>query len=182
VKNLHDVSLRAPVSSALRAAGAAYFALAGIVLTRTTVVTRRLIHEELLMRYVTSTIAACMLATTMGVFAQEQAPAQPPAKEQAPKEQAPPKSTLTGCVVQAKTTDGGTAYVLTKAEGGKASMYVLAGSTESNWSANVNKKVEVTGPVQEAPDADKDSPADSKVVRPPAMFVESVKVVAESCA
>ena len=137
------------------------------------------------MRYVTSTIAAFMLASAVGVFAQEQAPRQPPAREQAPgeqaapKEQAPPKSTLTGCVTQAKTTDGGTAYVLTKAEGGSASMYVLAGSSDSNWSTNVNKKVEVTGPVQAPPSAD--SPADPKVVRPPAIVVESVKVVAESC-
>ena len=100
------------------------------------------------MRYVTSTIAAFTLASAVSVFAQEQAPAQPPAKEQAPKEQAAPKSTLTGCVMQAKTTDGGTAYVLTKAEGGSAALYVLAGSSESEWSAHVNKKVEVTGPVQ----------------------------------
>jgi len=68
------------------------------------------------MRYVTSTIAAFTLASAVGVFAQEQAPAQPPAKEQAPK------STLTGCVMQAKTTDGGTAFVLNKAEGGSASI------------------------------------------------------------
>jgi len=135
------------------------------------------------MRYVTSTIAAITLASAVSVFAQDQAPAQPPAKEQvaAPKEQAAPKSTLTGCVVQAKTTDGGTVYVLSKAEGGSATMYVLSGSPESNWSANVNKKVEVTGPVQEPPSADKDSPADPKVVRPPAIVAESVKVVAQTC-
>jgi hypothetical protein len=160
------------------------------VLIETTVNCRKLIHEEFLMRYVTSTIAALMLASAVGVFAQDQAPAQQPGREQAPREQAPgeqappgaqaaPKSTLTGCVTQAKTTDGGTAYVLTKAEGGSASMYVLAGSSESNWSTNVNKKVEVTGPVQGPPSAD--SPADPKVVRPPAIVVESVKVVAESC-
>jgi hypothetical protein len=125
----------------------------------------------------------------VSVFAQEQAPAPPSTREPAPREQAPreqapveqttPKSTLTGCVTQAKTTDGGTAYVLTKAEGGTASMYVLAGSSESSWPANVNKKVEVTGPVQVPPSAS--SPADPKVVRPPAIIVESVKVVAESC-
>ena len=125
------------------------------------------------MRYVTSTIAAVTLASAVSVFAQDQAPAQPPAKEQAPK------STLTGCVVQAKTTDGGTVYVLSKAEGGSATMYVLSGSPESDWSANVNKKVEVTGPVQEPPSAD--SPADPKVVRPPAIVAESVKVVAQTC-
>jgi hypothetical protein len=127
------------------------------------------------MRYITSTIAACTLATAVAVFAQEQAPAQPPAKEQAPK------STLTGCVVQAKTTDGGTAYVLSKAEGGSASMYVLGGSSQSEVSANVSKKVEVTGPVQEPPSADKDSARDPKVLRPPLIVVESVKVVAQSC-
>jgi hypothetical protein len=131
------------------------------------------------MRYVTSTIAACMLASAVGVFAQEQAPAQPPAREQAPREQAP-KSTLTGCVTQAKTTDGGTVYVLSKAEGGSATMYVLGGPSESEFPANVNKKVEVTGPVQEPPSAG-DKPADPKVVRPPAIVAESVKVVAQSC-
>jgi hypothetical protein len=130
------------------------------------------------MRYVTSTLAAFTLAGAVGVFAQDQAPAQqqPPASEQAPK------STLTGCVVQAKTTDGGTVYVLSKAEGGSATMYVLGGSSQSDFSTNVNKKVEVTGPVQEPPpSADKDSAPDPKVVRPPAIVVESVKVVAQNC-
>ena len=149
--------------------------LAGIVLINGAVDSRKVIDEELLMRYVTSTIAAVTLASAVSVFAQDQAPAQPPAKEQAPK------STLTGCVAQAKTTDGGTVYVLSKAEGGSATMYILNGSPESNWSANVNKKVEVTGPVQEPPSADKDSPADPKVVRPPAILAESVKVVAQTC-
>jgi hypothetical protein len=83
--------------------------------------------------------------------------------------------------VQAKTTDGGTAYVLSKAEGGSATMYVLGGSSQSDWPANVNKKVEVTGPVQEPSGADKDSAADSRIVRPPLVVVESVKVVAQSC-
>lgn len=145
------------------------------------------------MRYLTSTIAAFTLASAVGVLAQDQAPAQPPAKEQAapaeqaPKEQAPREqaaapaaSTLTGCVVQAKTTDGGTVYVLSKAEGGSATMYVLGGKDESDFSANVNKKVEVTGPVLEPPSAG-DKPADPKVVRPPAIVAQSVKVVAESC-
>jgi hypothetical protein len=128
------------------------------------------------MRYLTSTIATFTLAGAVSVFAQEQAPAQPPAQAQAPK------ATLTGCVVQAKTTDGGTAFVLTKVEGGSAAMYILGGSAQSDWSTNVNKKVEVTGPVQEAPSADKSSAADPNVVRPPAIVVESVKVVAQSCA
>lgn len=137
------------------------------------------------MRYISSTIAACALASAVSVFAQEQAPAQPPAKDQAPGQppaaQQAPKSTLTGCVTQAKTTDGGTAYILTKAEGGSAQLYVLGGSNQSEWSANVNKKVEVTGPVQEPPAADKGAAPDPKVVRPPLVVVESVKVVAQSC-
>jgi hypothetical protein len=133
------------------------------------------------MRYVTSTIAAVALASAVSVFAQEQqAPAQPPVKEQAPGDQAAPKATLTGCVVQAKTTDGGTAYVLSKAEGGKATMYLLAGSRESEVAGNVNKKIEVVGPVQEPPSGESAPP--SNVVRPPAVIVESVKVVAENCA
>ena len=130
------------------------------------------------MRYVTSTIVAFTLASAVSVFAQEQAPApaQPPATEQAPK------STLTGCVVQAKTTDGGTAFVLTKVQGGSAAMYVLGGSAQSDWSTNVNKKVEVSGAVQEPAGADKEGGANPNVVRPPLIVVESVKVVAESCA
>jgi hypothetical protein len=128
------------------------------------------------MRYVTSTIAAFTLASAVSVFAQEQqAPAQPPAEAQAAK------STLTGCVVQAKTTDGGTAYVLTKVQGGSAPIYILGGTAQSDWSANVNKKVEVTGPVQEPQGADKEGAANPNVVRPPAIMVENVKVVAESC-
>jgi hypothetical protein len=128
------------------------------------------------MRYLTSTIAALALAGSVSLFAQEQAPAQPPAKEQAPK------ATLTGCVVQAKTTDGGTAFVLTKVTGGSAPIYILGGSVQADWSTNVNKKVEVTGLVQEAPPADKEGAADPKVVRPGAIAVETVKVVAETCA
>ena len=95
-----------------------------------------------MLRYITSTLTACALAGTVSVFAQEPAPAQPE-KPQAPKE------TLTGCVMEAKTTDGGTAYVLNNAEGGSAAMYVLAGSSQSELATNVNKKVEVTGPVQQ---------------------------------
>jgi hypothetical protein len=120
----------------------------------------------------------------VSLFAQEQAPAQP-ARDEAPA-QSPAageatKSTLTGCVVQAKTTDGGTAYILNKAEGGSATMYVLGGSLESEWPTNVNKKVEVTGPVQEPAGADKDSAPNPGVVRPPLVVVESMKVVAQSC-
>ena len=95
-----------------------------------------------MLRYFTSTLTACALAATVNVFAQEPAPAQPE-KQQAPQE------TLSGCVIEARTTDGGTAYVLNNAEGGSATMYVLAGSSQSEWATNVNKKVEVTGPVQQ---------------------------------
>jgi len=127
-------------------------------------------------RYFTSTLTACALATTVNVFAQQPAPAQPE-KQQAPKE------TLSGCVVEAKTTDGGTAYVLNDVEGGSARMYVLAGSSQSEWPANVNKKVEVTGPVQQpnAPPAEDGASGQPKVLRPPMIQVESVKVIAETC-
>ncbi len=49
------------------------------------------------MRSVTSTVMACVPAGAVNLFAQEQAP---PAQES--KEAAAPKSTLIGCVVQAK--------------------------------------------------------------------------------
>jgi hypothetical protein len=129
-----------------------------------------------MLRYVTSTLTAYALASMVNVFAQEPAPAQSE-KQQAPKE------TLTGCVMEAKTTDGGTAYVLNNAEGGSAKMYVLAGSPQSEWATNVSKKVEVTGTVQQpsAPPADDGAAGKPNVVRPPIMQVESVKVVAETC-
>jgi hypothetical protein len=129
-----------------------------------------------MLRYLTSTLTACALAGTVGVFAQEPAPAQP-ANPQAAKE------TLTGCVMEAKTTDGGTAYVLNNAEGGTAKMYVLAGASQSELATNVNKKVEVTGPVQQpnAPPAEDAAAANPKVLRPPSVQVESVTVVADSC-
>ena len=127
-------------------------------------------------RYLTSTLTACALATTVNVLAQEQAPAQPE-KQQAAKE------TLTGCVMEAKTTDGGTAYVLNNAEGGSAKLYVLSGSVQNDWPTNVNKKVEVTGPVQQpsAPPAEDGAAGKPNVLRPPLMDVESVKVIAETC-
>jgi len=138
------------------------------------------------MRYITSTIAACALAGAV-VLAQQQAPPQPPpsappspAPAPAPAPEPASKSTLTGCVVQAKTTDGGTAYLLSKAEGGSATTYILGGPSQSDWPGNVNKKVEVTGPVQE-PAGGKDAAPDPKVLRPPLVVVESVKVVAQSC-
>jgi hypothetical protein len=128
-----------------------------------------------MLRYITSTLTACALAGTVIVFAQEPPSAQPE-KQQAPKE------TLTGCVAEAKTTDGGKAYVLNNVEGGSAKMYVLGGSSQSDFATNVNKKLEVTGPVQQpsAPPAD-GAAANPNVVRPPTMQVESMKVVAETC-
>ena len=86
-------------------------------------------------------------------------------------------------MIEARTTDGGTAYVLNNAEGGSATMYVLAGLSQSEWTTNVNKKVEVTGPVQQpspAP-AEDGAAATPKVLRPPIVQVQSMKVVAESC-
>lgn len=129
-----------------------------------------------MLRYVTSTLTACALAGTVNVFAQE------PTSAQQETQQAP-KETLTGCVMEAKTTDGGTAYVLNNAEGGSAKMYVLAGSSEPEWAKNINKKVEVTGTVQQpsGPPADEGAAGKQNVLRPPMMQVESAKVVAETC-
>jgi hypothetical protein len=133
------------------------------------------------MRCFTSAIVACTLISGVGVVAQEQAPAPPQPQAQPAAATQAPKSTLTGCVMQAKTTDGGTAYVLNKVEGGTAAMYVLGGSSQPEWSVNVNKKVEVIGPVQEPQSANKDGAADPKVLHPPLIVVESVRVVAEKC-
>jgi hypothetical protein len=134
----------------------------------------------MMLRYLTSTLSACALTATVSVFAQES-----PAPQQ-PKEEGS-KATLTGCVVQAKTTDGAPVFVLDTGEEGPKRLFVLLGSSE--MPTNVNKKVEVTGAVQQpsAPPADegaaaKDgSAASQKVLRPPMMQVESVKVVSESC-
>jgi hypothetical protein len=127
-----------------------------------------------MLRYVTSVLTACALASTVSVSAQESAPG--PEKQEAPKE------ILTGCVVEAKTTDGGRAYVLNNAEGGSAAMYVLAGSSQSDWAANVSKRIEVTGTVHQpsAPPAE-DGAGNPKALRPPMVQVESMKVVAETC-
>jgi hypothetical protein len=127
-----------------------------------------------MLRCITSTLTACALAGTVSVFAQEPSRAQP-------EKQQPAKETLTGCVIEAKTTDGATVHVLNNTQGGSAAMYVLAGSSQSELAAKVNKKVEVTGPVQQpAPPAD-GAASDPKVLRPPTVQVESVTVVAESC-
>lgn len=141
-----------------------------------------------MLRYLTSTLTACALAGAVSVFAQAPAPtpapAQPQQQEPAPaqpeKPQAP-KETLTGCVMEAKTTDGGKAYVLNKAKGGSAAMYVLSGSTPTELASNVNKEVEVTGPVQQPAAPPAEEAVDKKVLRPPSLQVESVKVIAETC-
>jgi hypothetical protein len=130
----------------------------------------------MMLRYVTSTLTACALAGTVSVFAQQA----PPAPEQT--QPAQKKETLTGCVVEARTTDGGKAYVLNNVAGASATMYVLNGSAQSDFAANVNKKVEVSGPVQQpAAPAGQTAASDPKVVRPPMMQVESLKIVGESC-
>ena len=128
-----------------------------------------------MLRYITSTLTACALAGTVSVLAQQLPPAQE--KQQTPRE------TLTGCVIEANTTDGGTAYVLNNVEGGTARMYVLTGSSQSELATNVNKKVEVTGPVQQpnAPAAEDGAAGKPKVLRPPRIEVESVKVIADTC-
>jgi hypothetical protein len=146
----------------------------------------RLFHAKgaQMLRQVTSTLTACALASLVSVSAQEPPAAQqqPPAQQQQQQQpQQQPKETLTGCVMEAKTTDGATVYVLNNVEGGSAAMYLLAGPAQSEMAGNVNKKVEVTGPVQQ-PSAPSDAAAaNPKELRPPAMQVESVKVVAESC-
>lgn len=129
-----------------------------------------------MLRYISSTLTAFAVAGTVSAFAQEPAPAQPAQPEI-------PKETVTGCVMEAKTTDGGTAYVLNKAEGGTANMYVLAGPTmQSELSTKVNKKVEVTGPVQQPTvPSEHDASGKPTVLRPPSVQVEEVKVIADSC-
>ena len=146
-----------------------------------------------MVRFISSTITALAVAGTVTAFAQQPAPGQPPpptppgqpaqpAQPEQPQQPQNPKETVTGCVMEAKTTDGGTAYVLNKAEGGTAKMYVLTGPTQSEFSTKVNKKVEVTGPVQQ-PTAPSEQDASGKptVLRPPSVQVEAVTVIAETC-
>lgn len=131
-----------------------------------------------MLRFVTSTLSACALAGTAIVFAQAPAPSQPP-----PEQAKPAAETLTGCVQEAKTTDGAKAYVLSKVQGTSSSMYVLNGPPASELASHVNHRVEVTGQVQQPapPPAEDAAPANPKVLRPPLVQVESVKMVAESC-
>jgi hypothetical protein len=116
------------------------------------------------------------MAATASVLAQEPAPAQPEQQQAATE-------TVSGCVVEAKTTDGGTVYVLNNAAGGSGTIYVLAGSAQSEWPTNVNKKVQVTGPVQQPnePPPEDGGSGQPKVLRPPVIEVESVTVIAETC-
>jgi len=132
-----------------------------------------------MLRYVTSTLTVCALGGMITVFAQEQTPAPPQQEQNKPQLEA---ATLTGCVQEAKTTDGGTAYILNKAEGGTAALYVLIAPPPSEFASHVNHKVEVTGKVQPPnPPAESGAAAEPKVLRPPLVHVESVKPVADSC-
>ena len=132
-------------------------------------------------RYFTSALSVCAVAAMASLYAQEQTPGQPPQEQEKP---APQAETLTGCVQEAKTTDGGTAYLLNKAQGGTATIYVLVGPPPSEFASHINHKIEVTGQVQQPsapPSADDGTPPDPKVLRPPLVQVESVKMVADSC-
>jgi hypothetical protein len=134
-----------------------------------------------MLRYFTSTLTVCALGGMISVLAQEQPPTQSQKEQEKPAAEA---ATLTGCVQEAKTTDGGTVYVLNKAEGGTAAMYVLTGPPPSELASHLNHKVEVKGQVQQPsapPSAENAAPKDPKVLRPPLVQVESVKTVAESC-
>ena len=127
-----------------------------------------------MLRYVTSTLTICALGSMISVFAQQQTQGEQ-------EKPAPETAKLTGCVQQAKTTDGGTVYVLSKAEGGTASMYLLTGPPPSEFASHANHKVEVTGQVSAPPSEQDGAQKDPKVLRPPMVKVESVKPVADSC-
>jgi hypothetical protein len=129
-----------------------------------------------MLRYISSTLTIFALGGVIAVSAQ-QPPSQPPPEQDKPAAAA---ATLTGCVQEAKTTDGGTVYVLNKAQGGNAPMYVLTGPPPSEFANHVNHKLEVTGQVQE-PAPPSGEQKDPKVLRPPMVQVESVKLVAETC-
>lgn len=132
-----------------------------------------------MLRYMTSTLTVCALSGMITVLAQEKTP---PGQQQQEQQKTAQSATLTGCVQEAKTTDGGKVYVLSKAQGGNATMYVLVGPPESELATHVNHKLEVTGQVQEPnPPAEGEAPKDPKVLRPPLVQVESVKTVADTC-
>lgn len=130
-----------------------------------------------MLRYITSSLVACALGV-IGVFAQE--PQSNPPQEQESRQEAA-ASTLTGCLQEAKTTDGSTAYVLNKAEGGNASLYLLSGPPESELAGHVNHKMEVKGQVQEPGGPPSAEGSQGGAVRPPVVQVESMKMVADSC-
>ena len=131
-----------------------------------------------MLRLITSTASVCALAGMITVFAQE------PTPPQAQPQPAPASATLTGCVQELKTTDGGTAFVLNDAAGGSAKLYVLIAQAATDVASHVNHKVEVTGPVHEPKPAaapEEGAAPNKNVVRPPVVQVESLKMVAESC-
>jgi hypothetical protein len=87
-------------------------------------------------------------------------------------------------VQEAKTTDGGTAYILNKVQGGTAEMYLLLGPPPSELATHLNHKVSVSGQVkQPAPAAApaEQPPSEKKVLRPPSIQIETVTMVAETC-
>lgn len=133
-----------------------------------------------MMRSVISAATAFTLAGAIGVFGQEPGPQEKPAPPPQEKQE-PAAETLTGCVQEAKTTDGGTAYLLNKVAGKSSPMFVLTGPPPTELASHVSHKVEVTGKVQEPnPPAEGTTP-DPKVLRPPLVIVESVKMVADKC-
>ena len=133
------------------------------------------------MRYVISSLTAVALASTLSVFAQEQPPPQQQQQQKEQEKQAPPSSTLTGCVQEAKTTDGGKAFILNKAQGGNATLYLLVVEPSTDVASHVNHKVEVKGQVHEPKPPEEGTEPNPKALRPPMVQVESVKMVAENC-
>jgi hypothetical protein len=130
-----------------------------------------------------STLTAFSVAGMISVFAQQQPPPEQQQKEPA-QQAAQTAATLTGCVQEAKTTDGGTAYILNNTQGGTAAMYILTGPPPTELATHLNHKVEVVGQVQQAsapPASEETAAPNPKVLRPPFVQVESVKMVAETC-
>ena len=134
-----------------------------------------------MLRYVISTLSGCALASMISVFAQEQTPT---STTEGTRKTGPRDGAADGCVQEAKTTDGGTAYVLNKAEGGTATMYVLAGPPPRRVGQprQSHGRGDRPGSAPSAPpSAEGAPPPDPKVLRPPLVQVESVKMVADSC-
>jgi hypothetical protein len=133
------------------------------------------------MRFVISSLTAFALASTLSVFAQEQPSPQQQQQQKEQEKQAPASSTLTGCVQEAKTTDGGKAFILNKAQGGNATLYLLVVEPPTEVASHLNHKVEVTGRVHEPKPPEEGAEPNPKALRPPMVQVESVKMVAENC-